>query len=228
MKKITILFALILVNYYSFSQCTNTSSYGSATASTTTGTAVTISSCSYQTEYSTISGLVAGNTYSINNSSGGCVTIHSGSSGGPVAAFGNVPLSFTPTAGGTYYFHWTVNCGGCATNTNCGTTTITLTSGVPPPPCTGGANNSCATADPFCTGTSHNYCNSTGVASAGTYGCLISTPNPMWMYLNIQNSGNINIFMEQYTTAGSPIDVDFALYGPYGSLAAACPITICC
>jgi hypothetical protein len=89
-------------------------------------------------------------------------------------------------------------------------------------PCTGGANNNCATADPFCTGTAYNYCNSTGVASMGTYDCLISTPNPMWMYLNVQTSGNIDILIEQFTSAGAPIDVDFALYGPYTSVGNAC------
>jgi gliding motility-associated-like protein len=106
-----------------------------------------------------------------------------------------------------------------------GTFSICATSPNPPTPCTGGANNSCATADPFCTGTAYNYCNTTGVTGAGTFGCLFSTPNPMWMYINIQTGGNIDILIEQFTTAGTPIDVDFALYGPYSSLAAACPIT---
>src|SRR3989337_2034593 len=94
-KKTLGLLALILINYYSFSQCTNASPYGSAAAPTTSGATNTISTCSYQTEYSTVSGLVAGNTYSITNSSGGCVTIHSGSPAGPIVAFGNVPLSWT-------------------------------------------------------------------------------------------------------------------------------------
>ena len=46
----------------------------------------------------------------------------------------------------------------------------------------------------------------------------------MWMYLQIQTGGNIDILIEQFNNAGNPIDVDFALYGPYSSLAAACPI----
>jgi hypothetical protein len=56
----------------------------------------------------------------------------------------------------------------------------------------------------------------------GTYDCLFSTPNPMWMYLNVQTSGNIDILIEQFTTAGVAIDVDFALYGPFTSVANAC------
>ena len=65
-KKITTLFLLLLISYNSFGQCSvNTSSYGSAAASTVTGTTVTISTINYQTEYSTVSGFVAGNTYSL-------------------------------------------------------------------------------------------------------------------------------------------------------------------
>ena len=88
--------------------------------------------------------------------------------------------------------------------------------------CIGGQNNNCATADPFCTGTAYNYCNTTGVASAGAYNCLLTTPNPMWMYLNIATGGNIDIQIQQFTNAGTGIDVDFALYGPYSSVAAGC------
>jgi gliding motility-associated-like protein len=88
--------------------------------------------------------------------------------------------------------------------------------------CVGGQNNNCATADPFCTGTAYNYCNSTGVASGGSYNCLLSTPNPMWMYLNVQTSGSIDIQIQQFTNGGTGIDVDFALYGPYTGISAAC------
>ena len=212
--------------FTSYSQCTNTSSFGSATAPASIGASATISTCSFQTEYSTVSGLVAGNTYSIAMSSGGCVTVHSGTPNGPVVAFGTAPLSFTPTAGGTYYFHWNVNCGPCATNTACITTSITMTAGTGPPPplpCSGGANSSCATADPFCTATVYNYCNTTGTPSLGQYACLFTTPNPVWYYLNIATSGPIDIFMSQTATGtGLPIDVDFILYGPFTSTAAAC------
>lgn len=91
--------------------------------------------------------------------------------------------------------------------------------------CLGGSNNSCAIADPFCTGISYNYCNTTGVANMGAFQCLSTTPNPMWMYLNIATGGNIDIYIEQFDWLGNGIDVDFALYGPYGSQAASCPIT---
>jgi gliding motility-associated-like protein len=226
MKNIlSILVVLLTLNYSVLGQCTNTSSFGSATASTTAGASVTISGCNYQTEYSTVSGFVAGSSYTLTNSSGGCITVHSGSNSGPVVSFGNAPLTFTAAASGTYYISYNTNCGSCGTATNCGTTTVvtnTGSSGGGGSGCVGGANNSCSTADPFCTGTAYTYCNTTGVTGGGQYNCLYSTPNPMWMYLNIQNSGNIDINIAQYTTGGSPIDVDFALWGPFANIGAAC------
>src|SRR5690349_138021 len=74
-------------------QCTNTSSFGSATINTS-GAIVTISTCSFAGEYSTISGAVSGQTLNFTSSvSGDMVTIHSGSSSGPVLAFGTMPFS---------------------------------------------------------------------------------------------------------------------------------------
>ncbi|MBS1646275.1 MAG: gliding motility-associated C-terminal domain-containing protein [Bacteroidetes bacterium] len=95
-----------------------------------------------------------------------------------------------------------------------------------PPSPMGGA--SCGTANPFCTGTTYDFPNSTGVPSMGQMNCLYSTPNPSWYYLQIANSGNISISIAQYagtgSTSGSLIDVDFACWGPFTSLAAGCPV----
>lgn len=118
------------------SQCTNTISYGSATAPTGAA-AVNISTCNYQTEYSTISSVVGGSTYSLTNSSGGCITVHSGTPNGPVVTFGLSPLSFTAPSSGTYYLHYNTTCA-CGTATTCGTTTITCTS------CGGGGGAPCS------------------------------------------------------------------------------------
>lgn len=106
--------------------CLNTSSYGSATAPTNT-TSVTISSCNYQTEYSTISNIVAGNSYQLGNSCGGYVTVRSGTYNGTVVASGNSALTFTAPTSGTYYVHWNTN-SSCGTASSCCTTTITCTS----------------------------------------------------------------------------------------------------
>lgn len=69
-----------------------------------------------------------------------------------------------------------------------------------------------------------DYTNLTGTASMGSYSCLSSTPNPNWLALGIGNSGDIHLQLTQVSTTGTPIDVDFALYGPYTSVSAGCPI----
>lgn len=117
----------------------------------------------------------------------------------------------------------------CTNGTTCATMTINCTTGGGgggPGGCSGGtANSSCALADPFCTSITYNLCNTTGVPSiggGGTYGCLGSAPNPAFYYLNISTSGNINISINQYSNAGTPIDVDYIVWGPFASQAAMC------
>ncbi len=86
-------------------------------------------------------------------------------------------------------------------------------------------NSSCANADPFCTGVSYDYCNSTNVPSlggSGPYGCCLTTPNPAFYYLNVASNGTIIFNISQQTNAGTPIDVDFVLWGPFASQAAMC------
>ena len=114
------------------SGCTNTSAFGSATAPTTP-TPLTISTCTYQSEYNTISGVVAGRTYQSSYNLGGYITIRHSTSGGTVVAQGNSPLNWTATISGTYYIHYNTT-STCGTASNCGTSTITCTSCLPPPP----------------------------------------------------------------------------------------------
>lgn len=83
-------------------------------------------------------------------------------------------------------------------------------------------NTQCINADPFCTGTSYNFPNSTGVANLGSVDCLSSSPNPAWYYMEIDQNGSMTIDISQQTAAGTGIDVDFIVWGPYSSLAAAC------
>lgn len=80
----------------------------------------------------------------------------------------------------------------------------------------------CSTADPFCTGTTYNFPNSTNVPNLGAIDCCSTTPNPAWYYLQIDQSGNINITIEQTANNGSGIDVDYVMFGPYNTLAQAC------
>ncbi|MBL4706684.1 MAG: hypothetical protein JKY54_19295, partial [Flavobacteriales bacterium] len=119
-------------------QCTNTTSYASATAPSAGTT--TISSCQYQTEYNTISGVVAGNTYQSTYSGGGCITVHEGTPGGPVVSFGTSPHTWMATSSGTYYIHYNTSCTTCGTATNCLTSTIAFISSAPPT-CTDGMMN---------------------------------------------------------------------------------------
>lgn len=80
----------------------------------------------------------------------------------------------------------------------------------------------CSNADPFCTGTTYNFPNSTNVSDLGTINCCLTTPNPAWYYLQIDQSGQINITIQQTANGGSGLDVDFVMFGPYNSLNQAC------
>lgn len=85
-----------------------------------------------------------------------------------------------------------------------------------------GQGTNCAGSDPFCTGTTETFPNSTSTASLGAINCCSTTPNPAWYFMELATSGNNTIEIEQTSTGGSGIDVDFVLFGPYPSLAAAC------
>ena len=108
------------------SQCNNGSQFGTEAAPTDNST-VTISTCSYEDEYSTITNVVSGETYSMNSDCGSYITVRSGSPGGPVVNSGNAPLSWTATSNDDHYIHWNTD-SGCGTATACCETTITCTS----------------------------------------------------------------------------------------------------
>ncbi|MGL2964296.1 hypothetical protein ACSVH2_10800, partial [Flavobacterium sp. RSB2_4_14] len=79
-----------------------------------------------------------------------------------------------------------------------------------------GAN--CASSDAFCAGGSAlTFPNSTGTTSETgiDYECLGSQPNPAWFYMQIGVAGNINFQISQATNGGTPIDVDYILWGPF-------------
>lgn len=71
---------------------------------------------------------------------------------------------------------------------------------------------------------SGSYSSLTGTPSMGQYSCLFSTPNANWLAIGIANTGSIHLLLTQTNTSGNPIDVDFALYGPYTSVSAGCPV----
>lgn len=82
--------------------------------------------------------------------------------------------------------------------------------------------SNCNDAMAFCTGTNYTFPNSTNVPSLGNVACLGSTPNPIWYYMQVETAGNIDITMNQTSGGGGGLDVDFAVWGPFPSLAAGC------
>jgi hypothetical protein len=129
------------------SQCTMTSAFGTITAPTVINVPTTISTCSFQSEYSTINSVVANRVYRVTaDIAGTFITIRQGTSSGPVIASGVSPLVFTSTVGGTYFAHWTTN-SACGTASTCMTTTMTY---IGDPICVGPpANDLCTAALPI-------------------------------------------------------------------------------
>ncbi len=93
----------------------------------------------------------------------------------------------------------------------------------------------CATASAMCSGQGGPYNNTntttpggnqTGIGAItgcgtsnahGNNGSLGSTPRPAWFYYTVGQSGPIVLNLLQNNTNGNPIDVDFALWGPFNT-----------
>ena len=91
------------------------------------------------------------------------------------------------------------------------------------------AQTSCENASPFCaSGVSGvTFPATTSITAAQTgpnYGCLGSTPNPAWYYLQISSTGSLDILIQGQATnpPGPGQDVDFICWGPFNSLANIC------
>jgi hypothetical protein len=90
-------------------------------------------------------------------------------------------------------------------------------------------STTCATPTKLCsvTGQTLTFAATVGAANASAtnpgnaYGCLATTPRPSWFYLQMENSGSLDINLQGYDVNGTTIDNDFALYGPFANLAAA-------
>lgn len=105
MLLVFISFLMMSNSQQAYSQCTNLFAFGTVTAPLNT-TPLVISGCTFLEEYNTVNSVVAGETYQSSSSFGGCITVHSGTPGGPVVGFGPSPLSWTATVSGTYYIHY--------------------------------------------------------------------------------------------------------------------------
>ncbi len=86
-------------------------------------------------------------------------------------------------------------------------------------------NDSCHKSLPFCTGTIYSFpagVNTGNGQSGPNYGCLGSTPNPVWYHMKIEDPGDITIRMVGKKLNNTSLDIDFALWGPYAN-----PVTPC-
>ncbi len=84
----------------------------------------------------------------------------------------------------------------------------------------------CENIEPFCAGSERltfpnsNYTNSnieTG-EDGPDYGCLVEQYYPAWFYLQIEEPGDLQFTISQYTNSdltGAPLDVDFVVWGPF-------------
>jgi len=167
---------MLILAQPSWSQCLYSSPFGSATINTA-GAVVTISTCSFAGEYSTISGAVSGQTLKFTAAATDWVTIRSGTSSGPVVAFGPQPLTFVNTFTGTLYAHWSLDAA-CTTQSTCRTTTVQCTSCSPPP----------AAPNDLCTGAINIACGQTisgttvgqGIDAVATCGTTFGTAPGVW------------------------------------------------
>jgi gliding motility-associated-like protein len=80
----------------------------------------------------------------------------------------------------------------------------------------------CSTTEPFCAGDSTLiFENSSGAGNAETgpdYGCLTTTPNPAWYFIQIDQDGDLFFTIEQNSSidfTGTGLDVDFIAWGPF-------------
>lgn len=101
-----------------YAQCTNTFAYGNGILTATTGSNDMIG-CQYAEEFGTWDGIIASYSYTTSSSvTSDFITVRSGSSTGPVVAFGTQPLTWTATTTGTHYIHINTNAS-CGQESNC-------------------------------------------------------------------------------------------------------------
>lgn len=80
----------------------------------------------------------------------------------------------------------------------------------------------CTEAPAFCTGQTVTYANATNVPSLGTIGCLNTSPNPAFFFLQVNQAGPLSYLISQVNNAGGGIDVDYVAWGPFPDLNTAC------
>lgn len=134
MKQLLLSFVTIIgLTGVSIAQCTLGSPFGSGTAPAP-GSSVTMTTCAYAGEYSTVSSANAGQQYTVTNTGGvsNYVTIFDASFT-PIA-WGVSPLVFTAPSSGTYYSQGNLDDGLCGTDASCHTYSWAATAASCPQP----------------------------------------------------------------------------------------------
>ncbi|MCZ4407213.1 T9SS type A sorting domain-containing protein [Cryomorphaceae bacterium 1068] len=130
--------------------CLNEDAFGSADLSTEANNLVTISTCSFQTEYSTITGVSAGEDIEFSIVEGGYITVRSDSANGAVVAQGTSPVTVSGASGSDLFAHWNTDAA-CGQATDCVETTVQcLTCGTDCPD--GNIGDPCDDGDPLTEG----------------------------------------------------------------------------
>lgn len=84
----------------------------------------------------------------------------------------------------------------------------------------------CSGALPFCTGSNYQFqagVNSPDAEIGPNYGCLQEQPNPIWYFMQVDQPGDIEIFMLGTSSFPTPTnDIDFICYGPFNNLNNVC------
>ncbi|MCC7502720.1 MAG: T9SS type A sorting domain-containing protein [Flavobacteriales bacterium] len=136
--------ALLFANAQGQGNCTNFSQFGGAVADPG-GLVTTISTCSYESEYSVISSVIAAATYQFTLSSGGYITVHQDTFDGPIIGQGYSPVTVTAVTAGDLFPHWTVD-DLCTTASGvCQVTTVQLFLNCLPPQATYTVTEDCLT-----------------------------------------------------------------------------------
>lgn len=169
---------MFLAGYTAKGQCSNPSPFGTVTAPSN-NTPLTITTCAFGGEYSTINSCVSGRTYlfSATGGSGNYLTIRQGTPGGVVLGFGFSPISVVCTVSGPLYLHYNTNAS-CGTDGSCHTGVVQCTSCTGPPPVT---NDVCTSAITIACGqTITGTTVGTGVDAVPTCGTTFGTSGGVW------------------------------------------------
>ncbi|MCB0820480.1 MAG: hypothetical protein KDC13_07640, partial [Bacteroidetes bacterium] len=207
-------------------QCPNTNDYYDVNLTPSTCPGSAYYGCMYMGEYVTVD-VVQGNTYVFTS----CdefifdteITVYN-SGTGALISYNDDDCGFQSTVTWTATFTGTVNvllnwypCDG-STLFCIPLEVICISNGAGGGP----GGDICTDALPFCTGTTYSFPNNINVPDLGWINCLFTSPNPVWYYMEIDQPGDLDISIQQYSNLGVPIDVDFLLWGPFTDLPNAC------